>query len=543
MRHAFWPRKYCASASDSPAAGGHAFEYYDWEQRQAMIPMSRVLSCCKPGMGLPVALIVAGGVCLRIWGIRGESYGIDEISTVANLPAPTYDLFLKGFAFWGTPPMPAYFPPVYFLYHSIYPSAFLVRLLSLGIDPLTIIVLYLLARRLAGEAPALIAAGCMALSPFCAYYAQEARMYAFLPFYATLSMYTMASGLDQGRSRRWWGVHLAANTLLVFTNFLAGTVILAEGVYLLLFHHRRIRWLAAWGAFRLLLLIVLLAWMTTLNLEYISNFAQCLGPITPLQVWMILMLLAGGLAAKQDLHMDIRMPALLDIVVFLFIYGLVLGFLWRCFAQTRKDRRLSGMEAPCLMFLWLGLPITALYALSVMLQPCLTCRYVLMSAPALCILIGMALCDIGATRPRFVLTAVTLALYGIQAAVFLSGPHRPDYRSAGAYITSQRRPDDKILIIGDYNRMAMEFNAGIPMKEFTFTNAEDRPALTAAALLKENPRIWVFACLWAPSGNEGTGFAEFLSTGSLRYTVREFPGWPSVRVYLIEHLPKSENGP
>jgi mannosyltransferase len=77
-----------------------------------------------------------------------------------------------------------------------------VRLLSVLFGVGTILIIYLLARSLAGERMALTAALLMALSPFQIHYAQEIRMYALLVL--LLATATLALWLGMHKERWYW---------------------------------------------------------------------------------------------------------------------------------------------------------------------------------------------------------------------------------------------------------------------------------------------------------------------------------------------------
>lgn len=96
-------------------------------------------------------------------------------------------------------------PPLYYLILHYWiglngTTPFHVRLLSVLFGMGTIPVIYLIGRRLSGTAVGLAAAVFLTLSPFQIYFAQEARMYTFLTFNASVATYALVRLLTDPRS-------------------------------------------------------------------------------------------------------------------------------------------------------------------------------------------------------------------------------------------------------------------------------------------------------------------------------------------------------
>lgn len=476
--------------------------------------------------------IIVGGVILRVWGIQNEPYGIDELQTVHNLPAETYGHFVNRLIPWATPPMPAYFAPIYFLYHYVSSSTFLPRLLALSLAPLTIVLAHIVARQLTDRKTALMAAGFLAFSPFFAYYSQEARFYAFLPFYATISVQTMLLGLECGRSRSWWYIHGTANTLLVFTHFLSGSLIVAQCTYLFLFYRKNRRLLFVWVFFHVILLISLLLWLGTLDVAHHVGALNQMGPPSLLRAIMVMMLVAGGVASRQDLHFDIRKPSASDVAAFLFVYGVLCGYLWHLVARFGKGERAECKKTHVLLFLWLVVPFALYYVFSLTGIPCFTSRYVLISLPPLCILLSSALCSIASVGYRRLAILTGVVIYGIQVLAFLDVPHRPDYARAIAHMAENRRPEDKILVVFRGNMLALVHSGRITRDSCAFVEPEESFAGAAEPLLRQNARLWVLVCMWTEDGC--MGLKDFLAKDNIKSVKKVFSGWPDVWVLLLE---------
>lgn len=95
-------------------------------------------------------------------------------------------------------------PPLYYIllrfWMALGDRAAVVRAFSALASTLTIPVIYMLGRRLAGRNVGLLSAVILALSPFHVRFAQETRMYALLALYASLAMLALARLLTDRRA-------------------------------------------------------------------------------------------------------------------------------------------------------------------------------------------------------------------------------------------------------------------------------------------------------------------------------------------------------
>src|SRR5262249_436293 len=99
---------------------------------------------------------------------------------------------------------------------------------------------YLLARRIAGEATALLSAFVVAVSPFQIMSAQEARMYPLLGALALASTVALLSSVDRGGAHRWIA-YIVAATLMGYTHYLGLLVLAAHGVWVAGWERRHLR--------------------------------------------------------------------------------------------------------------------------------------------------------------------------------------------------------------------------------------------------------------------------------------------------------------
>jgi mannosyltransferase len=151
-----------------------------------MNALGRARRIASPLLLLVITLLGGG---LRFFAIGQKGIWLDEAFSVwlgwQRLPE-----------MWGWIARIDQHPPLYYtllnLWMRLGDSAATVRLLSAVLGTLTIPVIFLLGRRLAGPRVGLLAALVLAVSPFHVRFAQEARMYAMLALLAAAAMTCLA---------------------------------------------------------------------------------------------------------------------------------------------------------------------------------------------------------------------------------------------------------------------------------------------------------------------------------------------------------------
>lgn len=147
---------------------------------------------------LLLLLITLAGGSLRMLLLGSKTMWLDETFSVWVASQPVADMLQ-----WIVKIDPH--PPLYYLllhpWMAINGTApYEVRLLSALFSTATIPLIYLIGKRIAGVGVGLGAALLLAFSPFNLYFAQEARMYAFLAFNAAVAIYALACLLTDARA-------------------------------------------------------------------------------------------------------------------------------------------------------------------------------------------------------------------------------------------------------------------------------------------------------------------------------------------------------
>jgi hypothetical protein len=119
-------------------------------------------------------------------------------------------------------------PPLYYtilhFWLSLGDSETAVRSLSAVLGILTVPIVYLIGRHVGSPALGLIAAALFVVSPLHLYYAQQARMYTMLTFFAAMSILCLLRVLDEFKlirrrwPGRWWFGFVGSTTLVLLSH-------------------------------------------------------------------------------------------------------------------------------------------------------------------------------------------------------------------------------------------------------------------------------------------------------------------------------------
>ena len=141
-----------------------------------------------------VGLVAAVGVALRLYAIGAKSLWIDESFSIWTATQPLG-------ALWRFTVQLDQHPPLYYtLLHfwlALGDAEVVVRGFSALWGALTLPVIYLIGERVGGRALGLLATLLLAISPLHVWFAQQARMYTMLTFFAGMAILCMLRLLEE----------------------------------------------------------------------------------------------------------------------------------------------------------------------------------------------------------------------------------------------------------------------------------------------------------------------------------------------------------
>lgn len=152
-------------------------------------------------LGFVLAILIAGACLCFLLGHISYSLWFDECQTATIVRADSIpkliDLAMKHRPY----------PPLYFLIarfsYNLINNEFGLRLPSAIFGSLTIVVLFLLGRKISGSVMGIVAALLLVFSPGMFYYFADANAYALLTFLATAATYFLHEAWQKNRGRDW----------------------------------------------------------------------------------------------------------------------------------------------------------------------------------------------------------------------------------------------------------------------------------------------------------------------------------------------------
>jgi hypothetical protein len=452
---------------------------------------------------LVVAALTAVGVAMRV-AVAQESMVFDELSTY-------WIVSTNGLAgVVSTVHTDAEItPPLFFvaawLATQIDLTPELVRLPSLVAGAASIPVIYLLGLRTVGRPAAFVATAVAALSPFLIFYSAEARGYALMMLFVTLSTLAMLVAVDTSRAR-WWVVYAACSCAAVYTHYTSVFALGAQFLWLLGAHpeDRKPALLANIGA-----ALAFLPWLSGMRADFNSPTTEILSVLSPFDwefVWNSLSHAAVGYPYKYTGLSDL--PGTAALVLFALALILALGGVAVTAFRARPRAWLARPDRRLVLIIALALSVPVGEAIfSAVGTNIFRERNLMAALPAFALCLAALLIAAG-PRLRFVTTALALASLGLGAAKMLDERfQRPNYQGAGSVIDSQAGPGDvvidaAVLSPGPYSALDVVlrrphpvFRAGAPdqrERPFGFVDRVEPVAqVTARATAAAEGRIFV----------------------------------------------------
>ena len=347
-------------------------------------------------------------------------------------------------------------------------SVFAMRYFSLLWGVVSVALLYVLVKRLVddakfGEVAAQWSALLLTLSPYMVWYAQEIKMYTWVPMLVLLALYALDRACTVP-GWRWWAVTLIATTLAFYSHLLAALLIPVEVLWFWL-HPRRQRYAWRGGVITLALLTVpylpMLRWIAPMLL------AERETGYPAYSLWQMVRTLFSGwtVGVAQSLSSD---P--LPLYVALFLAGM--AFIGMVALVLRKR-----IVALAQLWLWMLVPLLLLWLVSLR-GPIFTDRYLIWAAPAFYVLAGIGLATIHDLWRWLIVILLlhTLILNGVGLYRQATIPIKPQFQLATHHIEVSRASGELVLFQIPYNYHVALYYAEEsldPWAEAPFTNWQE----------------------------------------------------------------------
>ncbi|SRR5579871_97142 len=360
-------------------------------------------------------------------------------------------------------------PPLYYVLMKLWvrvagDSEVAMRVPSVCFSVATVGLTYALARRVAPDRVALLAALVVAVSPIEIMSGQEARMYPLLGMLVLLSTLLLVVAVERGGVTRW-AAYAAVASATAYTHYLGIVVIGAQGLWVVLFERRMFaRWVAAASA----VFVSFLPWLPSFWIQAVNGhgWAWYRAPvgITALGDLMGLYAFGGGLFGFGN-YFGLGSLSPVEQLALLLPF---LTVLWWGASALAVDRRVAYLVG--LPFV---LPIVALFTFS-LVRPMFYPRWFSFLTPLYAIFFAVGVFALAGRfrgrRDRAVaFMVVGLLLYSVPSLgrYYLDPNFWPyDWRDAASFVRPRVERGDFFL----YNGPAAEYS-------FTYYFREPHPSL------------------------------------------------------------------
>ncbi|MEI6222657.1 MAG: glycosyltransferase family 39 protein [bacterium] len=376
-------------------------------------------------LALPLIFII--GILVRL-PYLSQSIWLDESYSVAVAGKSLRQIPLE-LAKDSSAPLHYYL--LHFWMQAFGKSEVVVRSLSLLIGMLTLLVFFLIAKRLLGDKAGLLATTLLATSPFHTEFSQETRMYSLLVLFSLLSTFFFLEMLNK---RRYWLLLGVINGLLILTHYWG--FFLIETELLVAFWHtftdkkRKSHWIVEMVKSAALSVVFFLPWF--------SVFWQQLGN-NPTS-WMHLDTYQLWFAPVRSLRYLLGLPSLCFVAKMVGEFHLVLasvGFVCLFLFQKGKTTRLWQ-----LFFLW-TIPLLIAQIISFRVPIYFAKRYDILVLPIFCLFAGMILARAHAKR-GLVIFFLILCCNTVSLAQLYAQP-KSAYRVVAASLLSRAKENDLFI--------------------------------------------------------------------------------------------------
>ncbi len=369
-------------------------------------------------------------------------------------------------------------------------SPAMLRVPSSAAFAVSVVLAALIARRLFGDRVGMITAGLVAVNGAMLMFANQIRGYSFAVAFALGATLVFLAEVRRPRTSTlvgWMVLALLAAQCQLHTF----AVIVPHLVALVALPAPERRWRRRLGAAAVgAVVLAPLAWAISNNEEGQGLFSLRLGVFRDVLytfsgrggVLGVLTFVAGGVALVALLRSSWRRP--------------------------------SGTErfAATLLAAWIVAPFLGLLVASLVLQPTLIGRYLLYCVPAMAILLALLIDRVisaGWPRTASVCAAVLLVGGGLRGSVsWHLDSHTEQWDHVAAYVFSQARADDRLVLANDSVRLFFEYERtrqhgtpagplpGYPAEPWGAYGTGDQRYLSPSvdeltAVAAEAPRLWV----------------------------------------------------
>ena len=384
--------------------------------------------------------ILLAGFILRVYDLGSESIWYDEGCSLNIAVQEINKIFLQNDKS----------PPLYYLFLHFWiklfgSSEFSIRLPSAIFGTISIWYIYLIGKNLLNKKAALTGALILSINKYHIFYSQEARVYVLTALLTILSMYSF---IRLSLLNKKWGAlgYLFFSSLLIYSHIYGLFIILAQNIYLLTAYkyQNSTKELFRWGLLQFCLLILFLPWLNVFLSQANSVVNKGFWISKPGLVTLINSF--SALSGSKYLFL----LYLIILLTFFFTLGqnrksLSLSNLFMLFNQDRKKIGINRSNSLYLLFLWLFIPIVLPFAISNVSTPVFHLRYLIVSSPALYLLVGGSIVYYKNQYSHRIITTLIILISLWTLFSYYANPQKEQWRDIAALIDNEAIPNDLVL--------------------------------------------------------------------------------------------------
>ncbi len=418
-------------------------------------------------------------------------------------------------------------PPLYFWLLHLWrqgssDSEFGLRFLSAGVGLLTVAATYYLGRSVGNRSVGLLAALLVGISPFHIWWSQEVRMYAPAALWATLALWAALRVWDRGRLVDWvaYVLFITAGLYTLYLNVLVLVVVNLAWLWVFWSSDRRRAALVRWMSAQMAVLILFAPWLIY-AVGRIPTWSAA-SPVSPnVFVKIYWTVLTTGIPVNVERYGWLTIPTLV-----IFVGGLV-ALMW----TGRRDPRLGRNGT--LLLLCLFLPTGVLYLLSLPREvffytPPIAPRYLVIFAPAFCVLVAWGMDRLGEGRRWLLGVLAMIAFVGV--AVYGLWQYYPariledDYKAVALTLEAYGAGDDAVVLYTDRDWPVFDYHypggwLGIPNGQRMTSETADH---YLSSVWDDHDGIWLVVTPYATINDPQGSIPSWLEARARRIVEHRF---------------------
>lgn len=395
----------------------------------------------KFGIVLFLGMLVFFAASLSIGFLSKQSIRLDEAQSLWQTGRSVSEIF---YTIGEDVHVPLYHLTLHFWRILIGQDIAAARLLSLLFFLGMIPGIYHLGKYAYGKVVGMFGAFLVAISPFLNWYGSEARMYSMMAFLTVINQYFFLHLFQEKPTNKHWIGYTLTAAAGVYTHYFFALVLIAQAIFFL--SHRGLFENAALKKFMLaafMIGVVFLPWgIFVYSLGSASNTRPQLDPPNSVNLFNTFSEFLFGFQAD---HLNTMIVSLWPLVILLGFFGL------------RRNRK---MDPQTIYFIIaMTVPIIIAFCLSFVIRPFFLARYMILALPSLYLFIGW-LFSTYQQRLAFALKTFLIAGMVFSLAVQTTSAYVPvkeNYREAVAYMNSNVRPQDVVILSAPFTVYPVEY--------------------------------------------------------------------------------------